>query len=153
MGWAGRAKVVFVLSAISLEAAAAAAWLGPEGIGGWRCIAVDKLCQVELWAGDWRTEPRAGRQHCVEHIEFDTDAQSGDDPQKGQCGSCRSSRRASAMRSVAIEIGLCRSGRTRRAARAQVRRWPGGGESKMTGAGGGGKTVPLGHQEPIRCDA
>ena len=58
--------------------------LGPEGMGGWRCIAVDKLSQVELWAGDWRTKPRAGRQHCVEHVDFDTDAQSGDDPQKGQ---------------------------------------------------------------------
>jgi hypothetical protein len=58
--------------------------LGPEGMGGWRCIAVDKLSQVELGAGDWRTEPRASRQHCVEHIDLDTDAQSGDDPQKGQ---------------------------------------------------------------------
>jgi hypothetical protein len=58
--------------------------LGPEGIGGWRCIAVDKLSQVESWTGDWRTEPRASRQHCVEHIDFDTDAQGGDDPQKGQ---------------------------------------------------------------------
>jgi len=53
-------------------------------MGGWRCIAVDKLSQVELGAGDWRTEPRASRQHCVEHIDLDTDAQSGDDPQKGQ---------------------------------------------------------------------
>lgn len=58
--------------------------LGPEGMGGWRCIAVDKLSQVELWVGDWRTEPRASRQYCVEHVDFDTDAQSGDDPQKGQ---------------------------------------------------------------------
>ena len=29
----------------------------------------------------------------------------------------------------------------------------GGNESKMTGAGRGGKTVPLGYQEPISCDA
>src|SRR5258707_1223507 len=29
----------------------------------------------------------------------------------------------------------------------------GGNESKMSGAGRGGKTVPLGHQEPISCDA
>ena len=48
---------------------------------------------------------------------------------------------------------LGRSGRTRRSARAEVRRRPGGNESKMTGAGRGGKTVPLGHQEPISCDA
>jgi hypothetical protein len=58
--------------------------LGPEGIGGWRCIAVDKLSQVELRVGAWRTEPRASRQHCVEHVDLDADAQSGDDPQKGQ---------------------------------------------------------------------
>ena len=58
--------------------------LGPEGMGGWRCIAVDKLSQVELWAGDWHTEPRVSRQHCVEHVDLDTDAQPGDDPQKGQ---------------------------------------------------------------------
>src|SRR5437762_10682579 len=57
------------------------------------------------------------------------------------------------MRIVAIECGLCRSGRARRPAWAEVRRRPGGDESKMTGAGRGGKTVPLGHQEPISCDA
>src|SRR6201987_3271865 len=57
------------------------------------------------------------------------------------------------MRSVAIECGLCRSGRTRRSARAELRRRPAGSESKMTGAGRGEKTVPLGHQEPISCDA
>jgi hypothetical protein len=38
-------------------------------------------------------------------------------------------------------------------ARAEVRRWPEGSESKMTGAGRGGKKVPLGYQEPISCDA
>src|SRR5437870_12903691 len=57
------------------------------------------------------------------------------------------------MRSVAIECGLWRSGRARRPARVEVRRRPGGDESQMTGAGRGGKTVPLGHQEPISCDA
>lgn len=57
---------------------------GPEGIGGWRCIAVDKLSQVELQTGAWRTEPRSRRQSCVEEIDFDADAQPGDNPQKGQ---------------------------------------------------------------------
>src|ERR1700680_1799644 len=57
------------------------------------------------------------------------------------------------MRSVAIERGLCRSGRTWRPARAEVRGWHASSESKMTGAGRGGKTVPLGHQEPISCYA
>src|SRR5215471_19520848 len=55
--------------------------------------------------------------------------------------------------SVAMEFGLCRSGRMRRPSRAEVRRWPGRNESKMTGAGRGGKTVPFGHQEPISRDA
>jgi hypothetical protein len=58
--------------------------LGPEGVGGWRCIAVDKLSEVELQAGTWRTEPRASHQHCVQEIDFDVDAQSEDNPQKGQ---------------------------------------------------------------------
>src|ERR1700693_885336 len=60
--------------------------------------------------------------------------------------------RASAMRSVAIEQGLCRSGRTRRPAWVEVRRRSEGREFKITGEGRGGKTVPLGHQEPISCD-
>ena len=64
--------------------------MGPEGMSGWRCIAVDELSHVELRTGVWRTEPRARRQSCVEEVDFDADAQPGDDPQKGQCGSCRS---------------------------------------------------------------
>ena len=56
----------------------------PQGMGGWRCIAVDKLSQVALWAGAWYTAPRSSRQHCVQEIEFDADAQPGDNPQKGQ---------------------------------------------------------------------
>jgi hypothetical protein len=58
--------------------------IGPEGIGGWRCIAVDKLSQVQLQTGAWRTEPRSSQQSCVEEIDFDSDAQPGDSPQKGQ---------------------------------------------------------------------
>ena len=57
------------------------------------------------------------------------------------------------MRSVAIECGLCRSKRTRRPAPVEVCRRPGGNESKMTGAGRGGKTGPLGYQEPISRNA
>ena len=56
----------------------------PEGIGGWRCIAIEKLSQVELQVGGWRTEPYSDRQHCVKEIDFDADAQSGESPQKGQ---------------------------------------------------------------------
>ena len=58
--------------------------MGLEGMSGWRCIAVDKLSRVELRTDVWRTEPRASRQRCVEEIDFDADAQPGDDPQKGQ---------------------------------------------------------------------
>ena len=57
--------------------------IGPEGVGSWRCLAVEKLSQVELSADAWHTEPRAPRQACVD-VEIDLiDAQPGDDPQKG----------------------------------------------------------------------
>jgi len=125
----------------------------PEGVGDWRCLAVEKLSQVELSAEAWHTEPRSRRQTCVDEVDFDADDQPDEDPQQGQCGSCRSSRRARIIRSVAIEYGLCRSGRMRRSAGAEVRCWPGANESRITDAGRGGKTVPLGHQEPISCDA
>jgi len=56
---------------------------------------------------------------------------------------------------VAIECGLCLSGRMRRTARAEVRRWLGGNESKVTGAGRGGKNgsaqLPGAHK--LRCIA
>jgi hypothetical protein len=51
------------------------------GVGGWRCIVVDKLSQVELQSGGWLTEPRSSRQTCIEEVEFDADAQLGEDPQ------------------------------------------------------------------------
>lgn len=51
------------------------------GVGAWRCIVVDKLSQVELQSGEWHTEPRSIRQTCIEEIEFDADAQRGEDPQ------------------------------------------------------------------------
>ena len=54
---------------------------GPEGLGDWRCLAVDKLSHVELAAGVWRSEPRSRPQHCVEKIDFDVDAQPGERPQ------------------------------------------------------------------------
>jgi len=75
----------------------------PEGVGGWRCLAVDKLTHVELRRGAWRTEPRTGQQHCIEPVDFDADAQTGCEPQNGQYGSCRSNKRASKIGSVAIE--------------------------------------------------
>jgi hypothetical protein len=53
----------------------------PDGIGGWRCLAVEKLSQVELRADAWHTEPRAPRQTCIDEIDFDVDAQPEEDPQ------------------------------------------------------------------------
>ncbi len=32
----------------------------------------------------WHTEPRAKRQTCIDEVDFDIDAQPGDDPQNGQ---------------------------------------------------------------------
>jgi hypothetical protein len=58
--------------------------MAPEGMGAWRCLAVERLSQVELRAGDWHTKPRSPRQTCIDEIDFDADAQPGDRPQKGQ---------------------------------------------------------------------
>jgi hypothetical protein len=58
--------------------------LAPDGRGLWRCLAVEKLSQVELRTGSWRSEPRAERQTCIDEVDFDIDAQPGDDPQNGQ---------------------------------------------------------------------
>ena len=51
------------------------------GGGVWRCLAVEKLSQVELHEGEWHTEPRSRRQTCIDEIDFDVDAQPEDDPQ------------------------------------------------------------------------
>jgi hypothetical protein len=56
----------------------------PEGMGDWRCLAVEKLSQVEGCAEVWHTEPRSSRQTCIDEIDFDVDAQPEEDPQQGQ---------------------------------------------------------------------
>ena len=56
----------------------------PEGRGVWRCLAVRKLSQVEVRAGEWRTELRSSRQTCIDEVNFDVDAPPGADPQNGQ---------------------------------------------------------------------
>jgi hypothetical protein len=58
--------------------------LAREDRGVWRCLAVEKLSQVGLRAEAWHTEPRAPQQTCIDEVDFDADAQSGDNPQKGQ---------------------------------------------------------------------
>jgi hypothetical protein len=55
--------------------------LAPEDRGVWRCLAVEKLSQVELRTDAWRTEPRSPRQTCIDEIDFDADAQPEVDPQ------------------------------------------------------------------------
>jgi hypothetical protein len=55
--------------------------MAPDGMGGWRCLAVEKLSQVELRADAWHTEPRAPRQTCIDEIDFDVDAQPEENPQ------------------------------------------------------------------------
>jgi hypothetical protein len=52
--------------------------------GAWRCLAVEKLSRVALHLGAWHTEPHSKRQTCIDEVDFDIDAQPGDDPQKGQ---------------------------------------------------------------------
>src|ERR1039457_186131 len=39
--------------------------MAPGRIGGWRCLAVERLRQVELRADAWHTEPRSPRQTCI----------------------------------------------------------------------------------------
>ena len=58
--------------------------LAPEGEGVWRCLAVEKLSQVELRTEAWHTAPRFKRQTCIDEVDFDADVQPGDNPQKGQ---------------------------------------------------------------------
>src|ERR1700690_2615695 len=41
-----------------------------EGVGGWRCVLVEKLSGVELRSGAWQAEPRSNRQTCVEGVGF-----------------------------------------------------------------------------------
>ena len=54
---------------------------GSGGVGGWRCLAVNELSQVEVQDGGWKTEAHASRQSCIEQ---DGDAQPGGEPQNGQ---------------------------------------------------------------------
>src|SRR6202162_1752371 len=58
--------------------------LAPEGGGVWRCLAVEKLSQVELDYSLWHSEPRPPRQTCIDEVDFDIDAQPGANPQNGQ---------------------------------------------------------------------
>jgi hypothetical protein len=58
--------------------------VAPSEAGVWRCLVVEKLSQVELRADTWRSGPGASRQTCIDEVDFDTDAQPEDEPQKGR---------------------------------------------------------------------
>jgi hypothetical protein len=49
----------------------------PERMGEWRCLAVEKLSQVDLRGDAWHPET------CIEEIDFAADAQPGEKPQQG----------------------------------------------------------------------
>ena len=78
----GESQAACMSSAISLEEVVivSSRWLQKDR-GVWRCLAVEKLSQVELRADAWHTEPRSPRQTCIDEIDFDADAQPEEDPQ------------------------------------------------------------------------
>lgn len=61
---------------------------GLEPVGSpanWRCIAVEKLSDVELLEDAWRTAPNHSRpQTCVAEVDVDAEDQPDRTPQKGQ---------------------------------------------------------------------
>jgi hypothetical protein len=136
-GWAVTRTVNSVSCAISTVEKAS----GLEVAGSpanWRCIVLEKLRRVNiLLANDgWHTAPNHSHPaSCVVKADIDTEDYPEHDPQKGHCGSCPSSSRARIALSVAIDVGLCRSGRVRRAARPEVRRRFVADESEFSGAG------------------
>jgi hypothetical protein len=52
-----------------------------QGAGGWRCLAVERLSEVELRTEAWHTEPRSPQQTCIDEIDFDADTHPEEDPQ------------------------------------------------------------------------
>src|SRR6202042_1221462 len=43
--------------------------VAPEGVGDWRCLAVEKLGQVELSAEAWHPQRRSRRQTCIDEVD------------------------------------------------------------------------------------
>jgi len=82
---AGIGKVSAGSFAISMGGASVSG-LEPRGArSNWRCLAVDKLLQVELLQGSWHTAPNHSRpQTCITQVEMDVEDQPEDAPQKGQ---------------------------------------------------------------------
>jgi hypothetical protein len=59
--------------------------LSPAGSAeNWRCIALDKLFEVELLDGTWRTAPNHSRPaSCIVDADVDAEDYPGGDPQQG----------------------------------------------------------------------
>jgi hypothetical protein len=53
----------------------------PEGVGDWRCLAVEKLSHVRLREDAWHSGSRSRRQTCIDEVDFDVDAQPEENPQ------------------------------------------------------------------------
>ena len=58
--------------------------LPSEDKGVWRCLAVERLGQVDLCPGAWHTESRPKRQTCIDEVDFNVDVQPEANPQNGQ---------------------------------------------------------------------
>jgi hypothetical protein len=53
----------------------------PEGVGDWRCLAVEKLSHIRLREDAWYSGSRSRRHSCIDEVDFDVDAQPEEDPQ------------------------------------------------------------------------
>ena len=57
----------------------------PGSLANWRCVALEKLSQVRLLEGRWRTAPNHSRPaSCVVDPDIDAEHQPEPDPLKGQ---------------------------------------------------------------------
>jgi hypothetical protein len=63
-------------SAISTGGDSVSGLNGPNGRSHWRCLAVEKLSEVELMSGSWHTAPNHSRpQTCILRVEMDVEDQ------------------------------------------------------------------------------
>ena len=90
--------------------------VAPSEARVWRCLALEKLSQVELRACAWRSGPRASRQTCIDEVDLDTDALARRRTTQRTVTQLPQQQAARPIRSVTMECGLCRSGRARRTA-------------------------------------
>jgi hypothetical protein len=99
--------------------------LGPIGSAeNWRCVIFEKLRRVELGNNSWKTAPNHSRPATgVVEADIDAEDQPERDRRRGTEQIPPNRCRAKTILKVVMDRGLCRSGRTRRTARPEVRRW------------------------------